>query len=159
MNNTPPRAHFDVTIETLTLRLQDFSSDSDGIITSWRWSFGDGTTSRQQNPTHTYAEPGNYEVSLRVRDDAGDADRVVRVVTMTVDNMVGLHDAKLYGPSGGDFDLYLYKWWSTGWRRVASSATFASNETISHYDGAGYFYWRILSTNGSGGYTLCTRTP
>ncbi len=30
----------------------------------WAWSFGDGTTSTQLSPTHTYAEPGNYSVAL-----------------------------------------------------------------------------------------------
>jgi gliding motility-associated-like protein len=33
-------------------------------ITSWRWNFGDGTTSRLQNPVHTYASPGAYSVVL-----------------------------------------------------------------------------------------------
>lgn len=33
---------------------------------SWFWSFGDGTTSNQQNPTHVYTQPGWYWVSLGV---------------------------------------------------------------------------------------------
>jgi PKD repeat protein len=31
---------------------------------SWYWDFGDGTSSTQQNPTHTYTAPGDYTVSL-----------------------------------------------------------------------------------------------
>lgn len=34
---------------------------------SIRWTFGDGTTSTDVNPTHTYATPGNYSVCLRVK--------------------------------------------------------------------------------------------
>lgn len=32
--------------------------------TSWEWDFGDGNTSADQFPTHTYSTPGTYEVSL-----------------------------------------------------------------------------------------------
>ena len=38
---------------------------------SWLWSFGDGTTSSLQNPTHTYAVSSPYLVGLRATDDAG----------------------------------------------------------------------------------------
>ncbi|RED96568.1 outer membrane protein assembly factor BamB family protein [Marinoscillum furvescens] len=47
----------------------DQSGDNDGEITSWAWDFGDGNTSAEQNPTHTYAEAGDYTVSLTVSDD------------------------------------------------------------------------------------------
>jgi len=33
---------------------------------TWFWDFGDGTTSTQQNPTHTYAASGTYQVKLLV---------------------------------------------------------------------------------------------
>ena len=35
-------------------------------ITSYQWNFGDGQSSTQQSPTHTYASPGNYTVTLNV---------------------------------------------------------------------------------------------
>ncbi len=37
----------------------------------WRWTFGDGQTSNQQNPTHTYALPGTYQVCLEVTNVCG----------------------------------------------------------------------------------------
>lgn len=37
-----------------------------GNITHWEWNFGDGTTSTEQLPTHTYAQPGVYLVTLTV---------------------------------------------------------------------------------------------
>lgn len=33
-----------------------------GDATGWEWDFGDNTTSREQNPTHTYTNPGQYTV-------------------------------------------------------------------------------------------------
>lgn len=56
------------------VRFTDLSTDPDGRIASWRWDFGDGTTSGEQHPTHTYAALGTYPVRLTVTDDAGDAD-------------------------------------------------------------------------------------
>ena len=47
-----------------------YSYDPDGgLIVSYQWDFGDGTSSTQQNPTHTYTTPGTYEVTLVVTDD------------------------------------------------------------------------------------------
>ncbi len=39
--------------------------------TSWLWDFGDGSTSSQQNPTHIYAGPGSYSISLTVTTVSG----------------------------------------------------------------------------------------
>ncbi len=46
-------------------------STSDGTIGTWLWDFGDGSTSSEQNPSHTYANPGTYTVCLIIRDDDG----------------------------------------------------------------------------------------
>jgi PKD repeat protein len=48
-----------------------FTSLSDGAD-SWFWEFGDGGTSMQENPTHTYDLDGEYEVSLTVSNDCGE---------------------------------------------------------------------------------------
>jgi streptogramin lyase len=48
-----------------------FQDTSTGEPTTWSWSFGDGSTSDQQNPTHTFASQGSYEVSLTATNDAG----------------------------------------------------------------------------------------
>jgi PKD repeat protein len=69
--NLAPVAAFDVRHDGLTLEFLDTSYDSDGEIVSWSWDFGDGSTSAEQNPVHTYEEPGIYSVSLMVTDDIG----------------------------------------------------------------------------------------
>ena len=43
-----------------------FIDQTYGCATSWHWDFGDGATSTQPNPSHTYTSPGNYYVSLTV---------------------------------------------------------------------------------------------
>jgi PKD repeat protein len=52
-----------------TLQFTDTSTDNDGIIVSWSWNFGDGSTSSDRNPTHNYDYAGTYIVTLRVSDD------------------------------------------------------------------------------------------
>lgn len=47
------------------------SSDSDGIISTYIWDFGDGTTGGGQTTTHTYSAEGRYLASLTVVDDDG----------------------------------------------------------------------------------------
>ncbi len=49
------------------------SSDSDGSITSYTWTFGDGHTAASSQPAHTYSASGNYDVTLTVTDDSGGA--------------------------------------------------------------------------------------
>jgi PKD repeat protein len=48
-----------------------FTDASIGAATSWSWAFGDGSTSTLRNPSHTYAAPGKYTVSLTVTDGSG----------------------------------------------------------------------------------------
>ena len=49
----------------------DFQDLSLNNPTSWSWDFGDGNTSNMQNPSHTFAEPGDYTVCLVVANSAG----------------------------------------------------------------------------------------
>ena len=48
-----------------------FTDTSIGTPTSWIWSFGDGASSTDKNPVHTYSKAGKYTVSLTVRNAAG----------------------------------------------------------------------------------------
>jgi PKD repeat protein len=48
-----------------------FTDRSTNSPASWKWSFGDGNTSTQQNPEYTYSKAGRYTVSLVVRNSAG----------------------------------------------------------------------------------------
>ena len=47
------------------------SSDPDGQVTAYAWTFGDGATSTQADPSHSYTQPGGYTATLTVTDDDG----------------------------------------------------------------------------------------
>jgi len=79
------------------------SSDSDGSITSYSWDFGDGTTSTQANPSHTYNAAGTYTVSLTVTDNQGASDTVSTTATVSASNIAPT--AAINGPYSGDADV------------------------------------------------------
>ena len=47
------------------------ASDPEGGELTYAWDFGDGETSDQPNPVHTYTEPGTFEAALTVTDEDG----------------------------------------------------------------------------------------
>ncbi len=48
-----------------------FENKTQGDVESYLWNFGDGTTSAEANPTHTYTEIGTYTVELQVTGPGG----------------------------------------------------------------------------------------
>ncbi|HZH77536.1 MAG TPA: S8 family serine peptidase [Archangium sp.] len=80
----PPSASFTSSCDTLTCAFTDASTDPDDQVVAWSWSFGDGTTSSEQNPSHTYTLAGNHTVSLTVTDSTGLTSTTEQTVTTTV---------------------------------------------------------------------------
>ena len=84
-NPNPPVAMFS-TLDTLVCDGDVcFTDNSLNNPTSWLWYFGDGTTSLQQSPCHTYAADGTYTVSLVATNANGsDADTIVDYITVNL---------------------------------------------------------------------------
>ncbi len=69
----------------LTVEFTDLSTPVQGCdIISRLWDFGDGGTSTEQNPSHTYDKEGIYTVTLTVLDDCGFSDSVTMRAYITV---------------------------------------------------------------------------
>jgi PKD repeat protein len=69
---TSPTANFEADQTTITYgETVNFTDQSTGNPTSWSWDFADGSTSTQQNPSHTYNSVGTYTVELTVSNSAG----------------------------------------------------------------------------------------
>lgn len=60
----------------------DNSTTGMGVINYWSWSFGDGTTSSSQHPSHVYAAPGTYNVTLIVGTAGGCLDSIMDQVVV-----------------------------------------------------------------------------
>jgi gliding motility-associated-like protein len=68
-------------------------------VTSWAWSFGDGTTANTQNTSHTYASGGTFPVKLVVTDINGCKDSILKSFTTSVVNITKSNDTSLCGVS------------------------------------------------------------
>jgi len=70
--NIAPTAAFTPSVTDLALSVDaSSSSDSDGTISSYDWTFGDGATGSGVTASHTYAVAGTYSVTLTVTDNGG----------------------------------------------------------------------------------------
>ena len=71
-----PKAGFSCTTQCFrdTTSFTDTSKVSTGSIISWKWNFGDGNTSAQQNPKHLYTASGTYTARQIVTSDKGCLD-------------------------------------------------------------------------------------
>lgn len=83
--NSPPAAIITITSSSgyapLTVRFTaDKSYDPDGQIDSYTWNFGDGSSAEGPSVTHTFYQPANYQVSLKVTDNSGATDTTRRVI-------------------------------------------------------------------------------
>jgi len=58
-------------------------TDKSTSATSWAWSFGDGSTSAEKNPTHTYSEAGNYNVVLIVNNEKGSSSKTQNIIVQS----------------------------------------------------------------------------
>ena len=94
----------------------DFNPDqSTGGATSWTWSFGDGSPlSYVQNPAHTYASVGQYDVTLTATNAYGsDTETKYDYITATevVANSMHVHDMDVWRTSAGaNCDAYAKIW-------------------------------------------------
>jgi len=59
------------------------SSDPDGSITGYAWTFGDGSTGSGATPAHSYSIAGTYSVKLNVTDNSGSTAVDTQTVTIT----------------------------------------------------------------------------
>ena len=81
--NVPPVATLGLTCTALSCSADGTgSSDPDGTITSYAWTWGDGATSTGSTATHTYGADGTYPVSLTVTDDRAGSTTATRSVTV-----------------------------------------------------------------------------
>src|SRR5438309_1360352 len=82
--NQPPVAAFTSSCTQLSCSFTSTSSDPDGTIASYRWTFGDGTAAATtQNPSHTYTAGGTFTVDLPVTDNQSATGSVSHPVTVT----------------------------------------------------------------------------
>ena len=75
-----PKAHFSAVPRSGDAPLLvNFTNESTGIVTSWLWNFGDGTTSTDENPAHTYNSTGTHKAKLTVYGPGGSGSKTMSI--------------------------------------------------------------------------------
>ncbi|MBC8045578.1 MAG: gliding motility-associated C-terminal domain-containing protein [Fimbriimonadaceae bacterium] len=81
-----------------------FSDFSEGAV-SWYWTFGDGSSSTSQNPTHQYLQEGNYTVCLTVVNEFGCSDSACFPIEVFAYSLLDVPNA--FSPNGDGYnDFY-----------------------------------------------------
>ena len=135
------------------------SSSTDGVITNWVWNFdepmsGLNDTSIIQNPSHTYAAPGTYNVSLNIEDDNSCvADTIIPVVVLEAPIASFVADSVCYGMSntfnstnstGGGANIVSY-FWDFGDASTLADTSNVPNPTYI-YDNVGTYTVSLIIT-------------
>jgi PKD repeat protein len=87
--NQPPNASFTTSATSGEAPLNVLfnagaSSDPDGSLVSYSWTFGDGATGGGTTPSHVYTSAGAFTVTLTVVDDGGASDSASRTISVTL---------------------------------------------------------------------------
>lgn len=127
----------------------NFINNSQGTGLSYQWSFGDGNTSTQANPSHTYTSIGSYTVSLVV-SDANCSSTSTRSNYVRLENIStqfsppsdSICFGEAFTPINNTVGANLFRWeWGDG--------SISSDKNPSHiYQDSGWFYIRLIASNG-----------
>jgi DNA/RNA endonuclease G (NUC1)/PKD repeat protein len=146
------------------------STDPDGDVLTYNWDFGDGTTGTGVTPQHSYADNGNYVVTLTVSDPAG--AEATATTSVTVFNVAPAVNAfagasilahQTYAGGGSFTDAGADEWTATvdygdgsGTQPLALSGT---GFNLSHtYDHGGTFTITVTVTDDDGASASKTAT-
>lgn len=161
--NVAPKAAFTSLMTDLTVAVDGTtSSDPEGAIASYNWSFGDGTTGTGATASHTYALPGTYTVMLSVTDAGGKSSTTAQQVVAVAPNQLpkaaftslgtGLNlsvDASTSSDPDGAIATYA---WTFG-----DGAT-ATGKTATHaYAMSGTYTVSLTVTDNRGGSAMATK--
>ncbi len=142
------------------------SYDPDGVIVTYRWTFGDGGLGDGPTPTHTYLEPRLFTVDLFLTDDRGAVSSCTTTAQISVPNQVPVCDAG--GPylgvvgasihfdgsrsSDPDGAIVAYAW------EFGDGATGSGSRPSHVYGGIASYTVGLCVTDDGGDMSCCTTT-
>ncbi len=129
-----------------TVKFTDTSTNSP---TGWEWNFGDGNTSTEQSPEHTFSGVGIYNVTLVATNDNGSSsvksmnitvNRVPKspVANFTANLTVKFTDTSTNSPT---------RW---EWNFGDGTATSTEQNPVHLYSGEGTYHVTLIATNAGG---------
>ncbi|GAA1273039.1 hypothetical protein GCM10009609_40160 [Pseudonocardia aurantiaca] len=138
--------------DPLTVQFSDTSSQNPA---SWAWNFGDGTTSTEENPAHTYAAAGQYTVLLTATNATGSSAPVTQVVTVTAPAPAPTAGFSAVSPTSSNPLVVQFIDASTGtptsWAWDFGDGATSTEQNPTHiYAAAGQYTVSLTATNAAG---------
>lgn len=91
-----------------------FTDQSINASNSWYWNFGDGSTSQQQNPYHTFPSPGTYQIKLVIGQNTTCIDSTFQTIVISDSTSGGCNAAFVAYPDSNSVQTYSFFDQSTG---------------------------------------------
>ena len=134
-----PTARFNYTVDADNGLLVNFTNASLNADT-YSWDFGDGESSTETSPSHTYAVDGTYDVTLTATNSGGSNSVTIQLELTSVLTLADLNDtwkvapeagALAVGPNQGDGS-----WWSLSEADVTTRSCFMDDKYTLGSDGS-----------------------
>ena len=132
-----------------------FTDTSTNNPTSWEWNFGDGNTSTEQNPVHTFSSEGTYNVTLVATNTAGSSD--VRSMVIALNRILTPPDANFTANKTEGTTPLTVKFTDTstnrptGWKWDFGDSQTSTVQNPEHtFSGASVYNVTLVATNGDG---------
>lgn len=141
-------------IVNLPVNFTDASTVHAGNVTSWLWNFGDSSISVLQNPSHTFIQPGTYNVCFTLVTDENCTDTICQTITVipaeiitpnvVTPNHDGLNDLLVFSflEFYPDNELLIYNRWGT---LLYQTKNYKNDWNGSKYSDGTYYY--VLKIN------------
>ncbi|MBL7904110.1 MAG: PKD domain-containing protein [Bacteroidales bacterium] len=151
--------------DRMTIAFTDESFTSPGsTISGWFWDFGDGITSTQQNPVHTYQQPGFYNACLYISSNDSSCFGNLCLMVDAGNVLPGGCDNyfSYYPDSSGTAMTYVFEGYTMNgeadsWNWDFGDGTTASGQTVTHvFQDPSMFYTVCLTTTGTVNGEPCT---
>ena len=129
-----------------------FTDNSAGLVATYAWSFGDGTTSNLQSPTHSYASTGTFPVKLVVSTALGCKDSITQNVQIVakptaafvVNNNNQCVVGNSFGFTNNSTGASSYEW------QFGDGGTSNTNNAIYTYSLVGTYTVKLIAISSTG---------
>lgn len=149
-----PAANFSYSINGYTV---NFTNNTTGTGNTYLWNFGDGNTSNEVSPSHIYALPGDFTVSLTVTNSCGSntSTKVITVLALpkaafSSDVTVGCSALTVHFNDLSTNNPTSWKWTFPG----GSPSSSTIKNPIIVYNNPGQYDVSLIASNGVGSDTI-----